>query len=70
MDVDEPGRDGETGGVELAAVRVERADRGDAAVDHAHVGCAALRAGAVVDGAAADDEVEAHTIRPSTISTP
>ena len=58
-----PGRDGQAGGVDLAAVRLERADRRDAAVLHADVGHAALRARAVVDRAAADDDVEAHARR-------
>ena len=72
VDVDEPRRDGQAGGVDLASVRLERADRGDAAVLHADVGDAALRARAVVDRAAADDDVEAHArvALPSSMTTP
>ena len=53
-------------------VRLERADRRDAAVLDADVGDATLRARAVVDGAAADDEVEAHArvALPSSMTTP
>jgi hypothetical protein len=72
VDVDEPGRDGQTGCVDLVAVGLERADRRDAAVLDADVGDAALGTRAVEDGAAADDEVEAQmrVAFPSSITTP
>ena len=60
VDVDEPRRDREPGRVDRSAARLERADRGDAAVLHADVGDATLGARAVVDRAAADHDVEAH----------
>ena len=76
VDVDEPRRDGQARRVHLCPVRLERADRRDAAVLHADVGHTALGARAVVDHAAADDEVEAHyafrwrVALPSATTTP
>jgi hypothetical protein len=76
VDIDEPRCDSEAGSVELAAVRRERPDRRDETVLDADVGDTTLRAGAVVDGAAPNDEVEAQyaslwrVALPSSTTTP
>src|SRR6185503_7181038 len=58
--VDEAGGDGEAGDVDRLARggRGEVADRGNAVATDADVGDARLAAAAVVDGAAAEDQVE------------
>ena len=59
VQVEEAGGDDRAGGVELglAVGREARADLGDAAVADPDVGGDAGRAGAVDDGAAADEEI-------------
>ncbi len=72
MDVDEPRCNGQAGRVDVLPTRLERADDRDPAILHADVGHTALGTGAVVDRAAADDEVEAHArvALPSSMTTP
>ena len=62
VDVDEPGSDDVPAGVEHALAVEVGADRGDLAVADGDVGTRAGRAGAVDDGAALDDEIDAHGV--------
>ncbi len=68
MDVDEAGRDGEPGRVELWRLAgLDPPDRGDASVGDRDVGDEAVGTRAVVDGAAADDQIDGHARTDSTV---